>query len=131
MTRYWIYDKDTSKTGFPVGTLLELLDNVFGSRVLRIMVHRAEGYGEKISSWDGLLFDSNDKVEVTINEIINAVNNDDEVFYWLDIEFNLDDASRITFGIHDSSSMYVESVDDISELLGRKFARVIIGKINE
>ncbi|WP_044619487.1 hypothetical protein [Gynuella sunshinyii] len=127
MTRYWIYDKDNSKTGFPLGILIGLLITLFKSNVVKVTIHRAVGYGEQVSSWDDLLFEPQDQIETSLDEVINVVSNNEEIFYWLDIEFKLENGTCIKCGLHDSSSMYVESDCDIEEQLNSKFSSVSIG----
>ncbi|WP_194868963.1 hypothetical protein [Pseudoalteromonas sp. PPB1] len=124
MTRYWISDKDSSKTGFLLGALLRLIINFIDCKVQKAFVHRAEGYGEKISLWDDLLFYPDDKVSVSYKEITELLDCEEETLYWLDVEFELSNGKKMSFGLHDSSSMYVECSDDIRDLLDNKFEDV-------
>ncbi|MCP5162860.1 MAG: hypothetical protein H6999_04070 [Hahellaceae bacterium] len=124
INRYWIYDKDDSKTGFPLGVLLNLIINFLCSEVLKVSVHRAEGYGEKVSSWDEQLFSPEDKVTATLEEVQELLGCDEEILYWLDIEFELANGESFKFGLHDSSSMYVESAADLGDFLNSNFEHV-------
>lgn len=124
MTRYWIFDNDSSKTGFPLGELLRLIIRFIDCKVLKILVHRAEGYGEKVSLWDDLLFHPDDKVTVSYQEILDLVECNEELLYWLDVEFELSNGKTLLFGLYDSSSMYVECSSDIRDILDNKFEHV-------
>lgn len=122
--RYWIYDKDDSKTGFPLGILLNLIINSLSGNILKITVHRAEGYGEKIFSWDEQLCSPEDTVAVSLGEIKELLECNEEILYWLDVEFDLCNGEKLRFGLHDSSSMYVEFNADFGSVLNRKFEHV-------
>jgi hypothetical protein len=121
--RHWIRDEDGTPQGFPVGTLLSLLLKELPPPH-KISILRSEGYGLTVNEWDNQL-DSVDRLPVEPDQLLALSSGTDEWFYNLDVTVE-SPLGQVAFGLHDSTAMYLEGPQELTERVCGHFEHVSV-----
>ncbi|NKC16178.1 MAG: hypothetical protein GKR94_29425 [Gammaproteobacteria bacterium] len=123
---YWIKDRVETPQQFPLNLLFQLILRCLGVMPLQFAVKRSRGYGIQICEWDDLL-DNQDGVLVERGILEKLLEGTEEWFYDLDVEV-IANSLIVRFGLHDSTSMYIDAPEDIIDAIIGSFAEVEIAK---
>jgi hypothetical protein len=125
MTRYWIFDRDDTPQGFPLQKLFRRIQGAFGMNGCKIVLRRSEGHGTQMRAWEDLL-EKQDEILVSPREFDSISAGTAEWFYNLEAECTSGGAS-VTFGLHDSSALFVETTPELAREITSIFAGVRVG----
>ncbi|MBT3233183.1 MAG: hypothetical protein HN356_10250 [Calditrichaeota bacterium] len=124
--RYWIKDEDNTPQRFPLKALILLIIEQLGSTIYNFWILRARGYGTSICEWNNLS-DENDRIRVDIELLLNASTGIEQWFYDLEVEVVTEPDSRIKFGLHDSTALYIDAPKEFAESIVKSFKNVVKG----
>lgn len=121
--KYWIRDEDDTPQGFPLRTLLWRIQEEL-SPPQRFRIFRSEGYGLTVNHWRNQL-DTQDWLSVDLDQLLAVSSGTDEWFY--EFEATVDSPlGRLTFGLHDSTAMYLDGPQELVERVCATFNHVSV-----
>ncbi len=117
--RQWI---DTPRVatpqGFPLDALAGSVAQVLPGR--RFVVHKCSGYGPDVLRLAAAT-ERDGSVPVGVEELTHLMEGTDQWFYDIEVSCDGPDGSELSFGLDDSSSMFLEGGEELVEEVLRRF----------
>ena len=113
-----IRDKTDTPQQLPMSLFLKTLRKLSKNKIESIYITRSEGYGLTINKWNDQL-QNKDSIIEKFDDLLNICENDKEWFYWL--QCKIPDNEIISFGIIDSTGIYIEASNTIETYFSNFF----------
>ena len=113
-----IRDKTDTPQQLPMSLFLKTLRKLSKNKIESIYITRSEGYGLTINKWNDQL-QNKDSITEKFDDLLNICENDNEWFYWL--QCKIPDNEIISFGIIDSTGIYIEASNTIETYFSNLF----------
>ena len=122
MSRYWIFDREDTPQGFPLGVLVAKIREFACEGSCHFLVQRSQGYGAQVGRWDEMLYQI-DEISVPADQLERISQGVEEWFYNLDAKC-MTPTETIGFGLHDSSALFLDAPEALAKKITAKFKEV-------